>query len=244
MAAAFVTMMLAIATPVLAQQVHNVTFARGSSGTTVNGTISGEQYVDYRLQLNAGQMFSVKMQGLGGSPYFNVMEPGSTGQAIFVGSNSGNSFEAETGRSGIYTIRVYQMRATGRRGEIARFALSISARRGSLGAAGGQGNHPFHSRDALVAGTPYHATTQIRCVAEPRKPMTSCRAGVIRRATSATVHIDTPDGGERNILFRDGRAVSSDGAARFSATQRGEVSVVRIGTVEVYEIPDVLITGG
>jgi hypothetical protein len=244
-ALALIPLSVALVTaPAAAQQVRNVEFARGTTGTTVSGTISGEQYVDYHIRLGSGQMFSVTMQGLGGSPYFNVMEPGSTGEAIFIGSNSGNRFEAETGRAGVYTIRVYQMRATGRRGEIARYSLNISARGSSGGAAGAGGNHPFHSRDALVPGTPYHATTQIRCVAEPRKPMSSCRAGVIRRATSATVHIDTPDGGERNILFRDGRAVSSDGQAQFSVTRRGEISVVRIGRYEIYEVPDVLITGG
>jgi len=236
---------LALATvPAAAQQVRTVEFPRGSTGTTVNGTISGEQYVDYQIRLGANQLFTVSMTGLGGSPYFNVMEPGSNGQAIFVGSNSGNSFSATTGRAGVYTIRVYQMRATGRRGEIARFALSVSARGSSGAVGGGSSNHPFHSRDALVPGTPYHATTLIRCVAEPRKPMSNCKAGVIRRATSATVHIDTPDGGERNILFRDGRAVSSDGQGAFSAGRRGELSIVRIGRYESYEIPDVLITGG
>ena len=172
------------------------------------------------------------------------MEPGAGSVAIFVGSNSGNQFEVRTGRAGVYTIRVYQMRATGRRGEIARYALSIAARGGGGGAIGGGTTHPVHSRGALVAGTPYHATSMIRCTAQPGRPMTSCKAGVIRRPASATVHIDTPDGGERNILFRQGRAVSSDGQGAFSVTRRGDSSVVRIGRVEVYEIPDVLITGG
>ena len=242
-ALALIPLSMVLALPAAAQQVRDVTFMRGTTGTTVNGTISGDQYIDYRIRLGAGQFLTVTLQGLGGSPYFNVMEPGSTGQAIFVGSNSGDRFEATTGRAGVYTIRVYQMRATGRRGEIARYALSVSARAGG-GAIGGGTSHPTHSRDALVAGTPYHATTLISCTAQPGRPMTSCKAGVIRRPASATVHIDTPDGGERNILFRQGRAVSSDGSGAFSVTRRGDTSVVRIGRVEVYEIPDALIIGG
>lgn len=235
---------IALATPLAAQQVQNVEFPRGSTGTTVNGTIRGEQYIDYQIRLGAGQMFSVSMQGLGGSPYFNVMEPGAGSVAIFVGSNSGNQFEVRTGRAGVYTIRVYQMRATGRRGEIARYALSIAARGGGGGAIGGGTTHPVHSRDALVAGTPYHATSMIRCTAQPGRPMTSSNAGVIRRPSSATVHIDTPDGGERNISFRGTRAVSSDGQGQFLVTRRPGVSVVRVGRSEVYEIPDEMITGG
>lgn len=244
LALALIPLSIVLAAPSAAQRVQDVTFARGTTGTTVNGTISGDQYVDYRIRLGAGQFLTVSLQGLGGSPYFNVMEPGSDGAAIFVGSNSGDRFEATTGRAGVYTIRVYQMRATGRRGEIARYALSVSARAGGGGAIGGGTTHPTHSRDALVAGTPYHATTLIQCTVQPGRPMTSCKAGVIRRPASATVHIDTPDGGERNILFRQGRAVSSDGQGAFSVTRRGDSSVVRIGRVEVYEIPDVLITGG
>lgn len=242
----FILMPLAIlcSSPVLAQKVQDVEFSRGSTGTSITGSITGRNFIDYRIRLGVGQMFSVNMRVLGGTPYFNVLEPGSTVEAIFVGSRSGNQFEVRTGRAGVYTIRVYQMRSSERRGETARFTLNISARTGSGGAAGASRNPPFHSRDALVPGTPYHATALIRCVAEPGQPMKSCKAGVIRRATTATVHIDTPDGGERNILFRDGKAVSSDSQSTLSVSRRGDISMVRIGRYEAYEIPDALIFGG
>jgi hypothetical protein len=225
-----------------AQRVVPVRFATGASAATVTGSITGQAYTDYRVNVRAGQLLSVSLTRLGGSPYFNVMEPGSTGLALYDGSSAIGPFRAETRRSGDYIVRVYQMRATARRGETARFRLTV----GVTGGAGAKnGTTPSHqSGDALVPGTPYQATTTIRCRTTPGAALGSCKAGVIRRTGSATVHIDTPDGGERTILFRRLDPVSSDSQAGLVATRRGEVSVVRIGTVEVYEIPDPLIEGG
>ena len=221
-------------TTAIAQHVEQVHFARGATGTTIDGSITGRDYVDYHLTLAAGQMLSVSLQERGGSPYFNVIEPGAGDVAIYNSSINGQTFEARTRMAGTYTIRVYQMRASGRRGERASYRLNVSA----------TGNGASHSSDALVSGTPYHATAMIRCTAQPNTPMTSCRAGVTRRGSSATVHIDTPDGGERTILFRGTKAVSSDSDAGIYAERRGDTSVVRIGTAEVYEIPDAFVEGG
>lgn len=224
------------AAPVLAQHVEQVHFARGATGTTIDGTIVGRDYIDYHLTLSAGQMLSVALQkrGSGADAYFNVIEPNGGDVAIYNSSTGGNTFEARTRQSGAYTIRVYQLRASGRRGERAHYRLVVSA----------TGHGSAHSSDALVSGTPYHATAMIRCVAEPNRPMTSCNAGVTRRGSSATVHIDTPDGGERTILFRGNRAVSSDAQGGLYAERRGDTNVVRIGTAEVYELPDAFIQGG
>ncbi|WP_157090855.1 hypothetical protein [Erythrobacter dokdonensis] len=225
---------LATSMPVIAQHVEQIHFARGATGTTIDGTIVGREYVDYQVGLSAGQMFAVSLQERGGSPYFNIIEPGAGDVAIYNSSVNGQQFEARTTQGGTYTIRVYQMRAQGRRGERASYRLTVSA----------TGRGASHSSDALVSGTPYHATAMIRCVAEPDRPMANCNAGVVRRGSSATVHIDTPDGGERTILFRGGRAVSSDSEAGIYVERRGDSSVVNIGTVEVYEIPDAFVMGG
>jgi hypothetical protein len=227
------TLAIAVAVPVHAQRVEQVHFARGATGTTIDGTIVGRDYIDYQLRLSAGQMLAVSLQNRQGMAYFNVIEP-DAGDVAMYNSSSGQQMEVRTSKSGVYTIRVYQFRAQARRGERASYRLTISA----------TGAGASHSTDALVSGTPYHATSMIRCVAEPNKPMSSCNAGVIRRGSSATVHVDTPDGGERTILFRNGKAVSSDSEAGIYAERKGDTNVVRIGTAEVYEIPDALIFGG
>lgn len=230
----FSAIVMAFAAPVSAQHVEQVHFARGATGTTIDGTIVGRDYIDYQLRLSAGQMLAVSLQDRQGTAYFNVIEPNAGDVAIYNSSTSGQQMEVRTSKSGVYTIRVYQFRAQARRGERASYRLTVSA----------TGAGASHSSDALVSGTPYHATSMIRCVAEPNKPMSTCNAGVIRRGSSATVHIDTPDGGERTILFRGSDAVSSDSAAGIYTERTGDTSVVRIGTVEVYEIPDALIFGG
>ena len=229
--------------PASTQSVMPVNFARGASSTTIEGSIRGDQYIDYRIAVRAGQMLRVNMTTVRGSPYFNVMEPGSRDVAIFVGSANGADFEARTRMSGAYTVRVYQMRATGRRGEVAAYRLSMAA-----GGGAGANVYPtaptHHPADALVRGTPYHATSTIRCRASAGASMGMCKAGVVRRPDSATVHLDTPDGGERTILFRNGRAVSSDAQAPLRVVRRGDTSIISIGRYEVYEIPDALPFGG
>lgn len=232
-----------VAPAAYAQTVQPVEFARGTSSSTIHGAIRGNSYTDYRIVVRAGQRLSVTLTPVKGSPYFNVMEPGSQDVAIYNSSNSGQTYTGTTARNGAYTIRVYQMRAAGRRGETADFRLTLSVT--GHGSATTHPSAPSHfPGDALVSGTPYHATSTIRCRSVAGAAMGFCNAGVIRRPSSATVHLDTPDGGERSILFREGRAVSSDSQSRMTSTRRGDVTTVRIGTVEIYEIPDALIEGG
>lgn len=224
---------IGVAAPAAAQQKVPVQFAKGASSATLKGTIKGEQYRDYVVNARAGQTMTVTLTNPDGRAYFNVMAPGSTGEAVFIGSTEGNSFKGPVPGTGANTIRVYQMRATGRRGEVANYTLTIGV--------GGSAA----SNDAKVAGTGYNATASIRCVAEPGKPMAPCKAGVKRTGNgSGTVHVTTPDGGSRVITFSGGKAVRSDSQAGLSVERRGDVSVVRIGTVEVYEIPDAFVFGG
>lgn len=115
----------AIATPVVAQQKVPVQFAKGASSATMKGTITGEQYRDYVVNARAGQTMTVTLTNPDGRAYFNVMAPGSTGEAVFIGSTEGNSFKGPVPGTGANTIRVYQMRATGRRGEVANYTLAI-----------------------------------------------------------------------------------------------------------------------
>jgi hypothetical protein len=242
LAAAVMTPLAAV--PASTQSVSPVNFARGASSTTIEGSIRGDQYIDYRIAVRAGQMLRVNMTTVRGSPYFNVMEPGSSDVAIFVGSTSGADFEARTRMAGAYTVRVYQMRASGRRGEVAAYRLRMAAG----GGGGGAGAHPdapaHHPADALVRGTPYHAVANVRCRVDASLRWGQCKAGVIRRPGSASLHLDTLDGGERNIAYRDGRAVSSDARLPIRVVRRGDTSVISIGRFEVYEIPDALPNGG
>jgi hypothetical protein len=104
---------------------EQIQFGRGTSGTTIKDKIKGDQTVDYQLRASAGQSMVAIFKPSNLSAYFNVLPPGSN-VAIFVGSTSGNRFEADLPADGVYTIRVYLMRNAARRNEIANFTLDVS----------------------------------------------------------------------------------------------------------------------
>lgn len=99
-------------------------FKKGASSATITGKIKGRQSVDYQLLARAGQSMVVNFKPSNSSAYFNVLPPG-TDVAIFVGSTSGNRFEAELPADGEYTIRVYLMRNAARRNENANYTLEV-----------------------------------------------------------------------------------------------------------------------
>lgn len=101
-----------------------IQFAKGSSGASVSGRITGDETVDYTLRAKAGQTLHVNLKADSTMAYFNVLPPGSTGEAIFIGSTLGDTFEGMLEVDGEYTVRVYQMRAGARRGESAKYTLS------------------------------------------------------------------------------------------------------------------------
>lgn len=104
---------LAAATPLTAQMVADVKFQPGNYGTMVSGTITGDEYFDYRLGANAGQQMFVELTVAGtngtGTVYFNILPPGSTGEAIYNSSINGNTTMIDLPSKGDYTIRVYLM---------------------------------------------------------------------------------------------------------------------------------------
>lgn len=113
------------ATPAFAQSEVAVKFPPGKSGTEISGTIKGDSFIDYKVGANAGQKIDVSLTSKNASLYFNLLEPGSADEAIFVGSISGGEYKGALAKSGDYTIRVYLMRNAARRGETADYDLDI-----------------------------------------------------------------------------------------------------------------------
>lgn len=103
----------ALAFPAIAQISIPVQFDRGSSGTTINGTIIGDEYIDYALGARAGQTMLVGLTIDGtngnGSVFFNILPPGSDGVAIYTGSMDGRETSLRLTENGEYTNRLYQM---------------------------------------------------------------------------------------------------------------------------------------
>lgn len=126
-AAAFALLLVAYAAPTMAQDIEKkrVFFASGESSATVKGSIQGYEVVDYVLGARAGQTMGVTMKTSNTSSYFNVLPPGSSDAAIFIGSTSGDEWTGILPADGDYAVRVYLMRNAARRDEKADYTLTF-----------------------------------------------------------------------------------------------------------------------
>jgi hypothetical protein len=106
---------------------EEVRFDAGTSATSIAGQIRGDEGVDYLVRARAGQTLTVSFKPSNPMAYFNVLPPGSD-EALFVGSSAadGSLFMTQLPRDGVYTLRVYLMRAAARRNETARYTMGVS----------------------------------------------------------------------------------------------------------------------
>jgi hypothetical protein len=218
---------------------EQVQFAKGASSAVIKGQLKGDAMVDYVVRAAAGQTLSVTLQKTNAQNYFNVMPPGSTGSAMFVG-DTGEDYSGVLPADGDYVVRVYLMRPAARRGESSNYTVTIGA--------SGKALAPIAaSQDALVPGTSYHASAKIKCVPAFETTPRDCDAFVIRRSFDGTATVDVPGSAEkRSILFVKGKPVASNAQAMDALTseRRGDTTIVKLGASERYEIPDALVTGG
>lgn len=108
-------------------RTETLRFAKGATGTSVTGNITGYNSVNYKVTAKAGQQMEVKLSTGHTATYFNVYAPGSGpgDAAIFIGSTSGNHFTATLPANGTYTIQVFMMRSAARRNESADYKLRV-----------------------------------------------------------------------------------------------------------------------
>ncbi|MCE3002833.1 MAG: hypothetical protein LW860_09070 [Xanthomonadaceae bacterium] len=99
-------------------------FDDGGTVAVASGRVTGSDRIDLVLEARGGERV-VAMLEAGANGYFNVLPPGSTGEAIFIGSTSGERFEGTLEQAGEYRFRIYQMRASGRRGESFDYTLRV-----------------------------------------------------------------------------------------------------------------------
>ena len=114
-----------------AQQSEVVKFESGNYGTLLSGSITGNEYFDYRLGANAGQELFVELTVANtngdGVVYLNILPPGSTGEAIYNGSmDEDNSETVKLPANGEYTIRVYLMGNDRDAGKTVDFNIDVS----------------------------------------------------------------------------------------------------------------------
>ena len=214
-----------------------VRFEKGASQAVLKARIQGDETVDYVLRAGAGQTLAVTLKKTNPSTYFNVLPPGSNDVAMFVGQDGGD-YEGVLPADGDYTVRVYLMRPAARRNEASDYTLTIGVT--------GEALKPTPaSQDAVVPGTSFHASAKIKCVPFLETSARECDAFVTRRGFDGTATVEIPQAsGRRRILFVKGQAVASDATDTLSATRQGDVTVVKLGADERYEVPDALVSGG
>jgi hypothetical protein len=228
-----------------------VQFAKGKSSATVKGSLTGDQTVDYTLRAAAGQTMTVKLSG-GSSVYHNVLAPGSTGEALFVGSSGGKRSTTALPAPGEYTVRVYQMGNAASSGKRSNFTLEVAITGGAAQPAAAQTSSEddkMVEASARASQGRFNATGKSPCAQNKGQPMGQCDFGVARAGGgTAAVAITLPDGRQRVIFFKAGKAVSAnlsqaDGKMSFSATKDADLYMIRAGN-ERYEIPEAVIYGG
>lgn len=98
--------------PALAQDSVRIQFEPGATSTTINGTIVGNEYIDYVLGVRAGQTMVVSLAVTGtngnGSAFFNIVPAGQDFPAIYNGStDTDRRAEVTLPETRDWAIRVY-----------------------------------------------------------------------------------------------------------------------------------------
>jgi hypothetical protein len=217
---------------------ETVQFAKGSSEATIKGRLQGDQTVDYRVRAGAGQTLAVALKGSNAQNYFNVMPPGSADVAMFVGQDGGR-YKGVLPTDGDYTVRVYMLRPAARRNESSNYTLTVGVT--------GKPLAPLPAaKDALIPGTPFHASAKVACTPPFESKPQQCGAFVIRRGFdgTATVEVRGANGLKRRILFVKGDPTASDSMDPMTSAREGDSTIVKFGADERYAMPDALVRGG
>ncbi|QBN20321.1 PPC domain-containing protein [Flavobacterium nackdongense] len=220
-----------------------VSFPKGKSSTVIQGSITGDQTIDYTVGANAGQTLKVTFKQLSKSSFFNVLPPGSENVADFISQTEGNTCSLNLTKSGTYKIRVYQMRSTARRGEKATYSLSISIPAGSSSKSSSTASaNTSYSGDAKVAGTKYNATGDLR--AKNGTDSAMAKFGVIRFNGGAEIHATIPRGLKRVFVFSKGEWSCKTERCTIVSQKASDIWEIIVNDYEHYFIPDAVIYGG
>ena len=231
--------MAAASTATAAGAVQAIRFAAGHQAAEVNGAVKGDAGVDYRVVAYAGQTLTVHMTVLANRGLSFNIAPEGAAEAMAIGEHTDLHARVVLPADGTYVISTFLPRSAARRHETGRFTLAVAVE--------GQALAPLPAgRDALVAGTRYHATARVGCRWAYAPAAGTCDAGVVRRGPDATATVDIrgADGQRRRLLFVQGRLVASDSAWPVTTRRSGDRTTVEIDGQERHELPDALLTGG
>ncbi|CAM3983792.1 MULTISPECIES: hypothetical protein [Pseudoalteromonas] len=118
-------MLVVLTQPISAGQ-HQVVFDPESSTQRVEfeQQITGNEFNDYLVSGNAGDILNVTLTPSNLSNNFNIL-PADSSQAVFIGSIEGHYVKHQLAKDGDYIVRVYLMRNAARRNESSNYKLTI-----------------------------------------------------------------------------------------------------------------------
>ncbi|WP_076448007.1 hypothetical protein [Roseivivax lentus] len=116
--------------PAQAQDTVPIQFERGASDADINGTIIGDEYIDYVVNARAGQSMVVALDVTGtngdGSAFFNIVPAGQDFPALYNGSTDDDQrAEVTLPESGDWAIRVYLMGNDRDTGKTVGYAINV-----------------------------------------------------------------------------------------------------------------------
>ena len=132
----FAVLVFALASASSGQTVQTVPESAAAAGTIFEGSIKGDETVEYVIAGAAGQTLSVDLSASNASLYFNIQREGST-EALFVSSTAGSVADVPLPTAGNYVVQVYLMRNAARRDERTSYSLGIGLAGAADGLAGG-----------------------------------------------------------------------------------------------------------
>ncbi|MCR8669310.1 hypothetical protein NO995_16600 [Aestuariibaculum sp. M13] len=101
-------------------------FDSDKANLVIEDVFKGEEIIDYALNVKKGDSVSIILNRKINSSYFNLLPPGSNNVADFIGQTQGDTCKMVLQQTGVYKIRVYQMRSSARRGTEVKFKLDVS----------------------------------------------------------------------------------------------------------------------
>lgn len=163
-------------------RTQRVTFKDGAA--TIVGRIKGRQSVDYVFPAGAGESLRVDLRADNSANYFNLLAPGETETAFFIGSMSAEqSYRGVAPVAGDYIARIYLVRSAARRSESSRYTLRIALgetratdERGPDFADGLKGGPDYWE----VTGVPKGDTLKVRAAPSPR-------AGIVTQVLNTAI---------------------------------------------------------
>ncbi len=128
-----------------------VHFAKGASSASLKGSFSGYDTVEYTVGARAGQTMTVAVTG-SNNANFNVFAPGDVpGQSTAIGRGAvGDNWSDSLPANGTYTVQVYQMRASARRGSAVPYSIRIGISGGAAASTSSSGGSYSAARAACL----------------------------------------------------------------------------------------------